>query len=373
MRSSASVARAAACSAASCAVRVRVRRRPGGTSAGSSARTAPARSRSARTSSGGTARPARSRAACRARARARCGPPGRAQGRRRRRRRARRASRQRCGGSRVVSPPASTAAWKLPERSSMRRARCSARHGGGVILLRERAGDVLDRRRQLLQQRRHRAPRERDRVDRDERGHEQPERAADERVGEAAPVDPVGRRLDGRDEHGGEGSLRHEQRSAAEQHGGGHRERDDEHQLQHADADAGDQQVADRDPQRHADDQLDRAPSAREVRGADRDDRRDRREVRLRMAEHVPRDEPRRPGGERRLRDRQRRGAQILQAAAEEGRRGHATKHRARASRRCVGCRGRGAQMPRAGVEPATFPLGGERSIQLSYRGCAAW
>jgi hypothetical protein len=25
--------------------------------------------------------------------------------------------------------------------------------------------------------------------------------------------------------------------------------------------------------------------------------------------------------------------------------------------------------MPRAGVEPATYPLGGDRSIQLSYRG----
>ena len=74
------------------------------------------------------------------------------------------------------------------------------------------------------------------------------------------------------------------------------------------------EQVGDRDPERHAEHDLDRPPAALALRQAERDHRRDRREERLRVADDLGRDEPRERRGERRLQDRARGVAQPLGA-----------------------------------------------------------
>ena len=90
--------------------------------------------------------------------------------------------------------------------------------------------------------------------------------------------------------------LRHEQRAAADQHRNRHREEDDQPELPRPGPDPPDQDVSDADPHRDSEGQLDHP--ARPVRHAhsERDQRGDRREEGIPMADHLVREPP----GERR-------------------------------------------------------------------------
>ena len=122
-----------------------------------------------------------------------------------------------------------------------------------------------------------------------------------------------------RDEDGRRPCLRDEQRPAADEHRRRHRQEDDQAELPRAGADAPDQQVADEDADRDAGGQLDDAPRAVGDADPERDHRRDRREERARVADHVVREIPGDPGGERRLRDGQGGRANRLRALGGAG------------------------------------------------------
>ena len=85
-------------------------------------------------------------------------------------------------------------------------------------------------------------------------------------------------------------------------------------ELPRARAEHQDEQVAHRDAQRHADDDLHRPAPALAEREPERDDRRDRGEERLGVADHLRGDEPRADGRERDLRDGARRRASARSA-----------------------------------------------------------
>jgi hypothetical protein len=74
--------------------------------------------------------------------------------------------------------------------------------------------------------------------------------------------------------------------------------------LPRAGPDAGDEEIADSDPERDAEGQLDDAANRIRGRGAESDDRRDRREERTLVPDRVVGERPREPAADRRLDDR---------------------------------------------------------------------
>jgi hypothetical protein len=153
---------------------------------------------------------------------------------------------------------------------------------------------------------------------------------ADQRVERTGERDPARRRLQRRDQRRGHGSLLREHLAGAEQQGDRHGEADHDRELPGARAEHQDEQIADGDPERDADDDLEGAPAALAERQSERDDRRDGREERPRVADDLGGDEPGdqrgqrdlddRPGGERdSIRARARGGPRPLRRLLEQG------------------------------------------------------
>jgi hypothetical protein len=133
--------------------------------------------------------------------------------------------------------------------------------------------------------------------------HAEADAAADQRVDPPGVVDASAGRIQRRDEHRRGGRLIGDQHPAAEEQRGRHRERDHHTQLERAGAQRRDQQVADDDPEGHADHQLHRPAQPLPGRAAEHDDRRDRREERRAVADHLVRQEPGEPGRQTGLHD----------------------------------------------------------------------
>jgi len=135
---------------------------------------------------------------------------------------------------------------------------------------------------------------------------------ADQAVQEAVDGPHVARHLEGRDEDRGHGGLADQRRAAAEQqHDPGHEDHD-QRDLKRARADRADQQIGDRDPDRHAEHELHGPTSVLTHRRPERDDRPDRGEERSRVTEQLAGDEPCKRGGGARLDQRPGADAQAL-------------------------------------------------------------
>ena len=182
---------------------------------------------------------------------------------------------------------------------------------------RERVGDVLQHRGELGEHRRGRLAHDPPGVDRqDERADRQRDAAAEQCVDAAGERDAAVWRLQRRDQRGRDGGLLGEHLARSEQQRDRHRQRDDERELPPAGPEPDHEQVGDRDPERHAEHDLDRAPPALALRQAERDHRRHGREERARVPDHLGRDEPGDRRRERRLEDRARGVAQPLRPHA---------------------------------------------------------
>jgi len=214
-------------------------------------------------------------------------------------------------------------------RQRVRRA-CSSERVDGVVALagRQRVCDVLQRARHLPQDRLRRRAHQTERVDRqDHEAEQQRARRADEDVDAAGEAEALGL-LEDHHEHRGDAGLGDHRGAAAEQDGGGHRQRHDHDQLPGAAADQVDQQVADEDAQGDAERGLERSAPSLSCTQPEHQQRADRREERAAMAHHFGRDEPCKGGCKRSLSEIGRRGPQPLQSHLNPV--GHLADRRAR-------------------------------------------
>ena len=195
--------------------------------------------------------------------------------------------------------------------------------GVGVLGLArlERVGDPLERGGEAVQHRLGALAHQPRRVDGEhQRRHDQRDPGADERVVEARELEAAAaRRLQRGDEHRRDAGLRGQQHAAADDRGAQHREARDDRDLPGAGPDDRDEQVPDRDPERHADGDLDRPPAPLADGQAEGDDGRDGREERLLVADELLRDQPRQRRRHRRLQDRPRRLEDPVAPRAQAG------------------------------------------------------
>ena len=156
-----------------------------------------------------------------------------------------------------------------------------------LVALLQGTGDPLERRGQPVEHGAEPFAHEPYRIDGEEHGaHRERRAAADERVEGAAELEALGWLQRGH-EHRGCACLGGEQRPAAHERCGQHRETGHNADLPGAGADGRHEQVCDRDPHRDPDGELDCAPAALPDGEAERDHGGDRREEWLLMPDKL--------------------------------------------------------------------------------------
>ena len=258
--------------------------------------------------------------------------------------------RRRNGELRTTSSPSAAALRRSSSAASVARARARTASAavtspgpagvGGVV---QQVGELVEHPGRLL-------PRAPQRGLRGDHRGRQGDGTADQGVQPAAETGRRGRQQ-GDHHHRLHRGLGDDEGAACQQHRRGHRQRDDHRDLPRAGADDPHEDVRHGDAHRHAEGDLADPARPLAVGRAEPDDRRDRREERSRMVEHLARDVPRDGGRDRDLADEERPLPQPQQPGLHVAR--AATGHpRAQLSRPSAGARpgrGRARQGRRAG------------------------